>query len=368
MPNENSTSSTSSAGPVVLITGGEGFLGRALIRELQSGESRDLLCPREIRVLDIQPPSGKKEEGVKRLQGDVCRPDDLTRALAGVDVVFHLAALIDWGQQRPGSVRRVNVEGTRNVIEACVSAGVRSLIYTSSLDAIFPGRRVRDANESFPYPAQFPNEYCSSKAEAEQAVVRANGTALAGSTDTRLKTIVLRPCAIWGEGDPYHVGSFLKLVRLGPVCRMGRERAPYQFVYVGNMAHALVLAARALLEGRAEAAGQIYFIKDFPPRNIFDQMEPVVRAAGGRMLPPALALPRRPLKAIAYVAAGLAKLLRPVYPTTPLLTPFSVDSVCAEYTIVSDKAERLLGYAPVYSESEAWERTLAFVRAGGQAG
>jgi nucleoside-diphosphate-sugar epimerase len=353
MPNTNH--------PVVLITGGEGFLGQALLRELLK-PGADVLRPREIRVFDLRPAAKAAPPGVTRMRGDVRRPDDVRRACAGVDVVFHLAALIDWGQHGSPAVREVNLGGTLNVIDACREAGVGALVSASSLDAIYPGHHVRNADESFPYPARFPNEYCASKAEAEQAVLQANGAPLSGVPGARLQTIVLRPCAIWGEGDPYHIGSFLKLARFGPVFRMGRDRAPYQFVYVGNIAHAFVLAAQALLLGHTETAGQLYFIKDFPPKNLFDQMEPFVRAGGGRILPAALALPHRPVRAIAYLVEAVTRILRPIYLMTPLLTPFSVDSVCSEFTVASDKAERLLGYRPIYTETEARQRTVDFVR------
>lgn len=344
MPNAN--------GPVILVTGGEGFLGRALLRELAKPEP--VLRPREIRVFDLNPTNGTPS-GVVHVRGDVRDAAGLRRACAGVDVVFHLAALIDWNEQASAAVREVNVGGTSNVIDACRAAGVPALVFTSSLDAIYTGGDMVAVDETTPYPARFPNAYCASKAEAEQAVLAANGEGLG--------TVVLRPCAIWGEGDPYHIGNFLKLARGGPVPRMGRGRAPYQFVYVGNIAHALLLAARALREGRGDVAGQLYFIKDFPPKNIFDHMEPFVRAGGGRMLPAALTLPQAPMRAVAWVIETAARAVRPLWPTTPLLTPFSVDSACSRYTVATDKAERLLGYRPVYDEDEAMRRTLAHVRA-----
>jgi nucleoside-diphosphate-sugar epimerase len=338
--------------PVVLITGGEGFVGKALLHELL--KPAPLLQPREIRVFDRSPTNGAARPGVTRVRGDVRNPDDLRAACAGVDVVFHLAALIDWNEQASDAVREVNVGGTRNVIDACRAAGVRALVFTSSLDAIFTGGDMVDVDETTPYPARFPNAYCASKAEAEQEVLAAHGPLL--------RTIVLRPCAIWGEGDPYHIGNFLKLARGGPVPRMGRDRAPYQFVYVGNIAHALALAARALLDGRDGVAGQLYFIKDFAPKNIFDHMEPFVRAGGGRMLPPALTLPQAPMRALAFCIETAARALRPIWATTPLLTPFSVDSACCRFTVATDKAERVLGFHPIYTEDEAMRRTIDYVR------
>lgn len=336
--------------PVVLVTGGAGYLGRVLIRQvLEPGAP---IAPREIRVLDTRPVD---LEGVVALQGDVRSIDDVRRACTGVDLVFHLAALIDWGQHPPELVRAVNVEGTRNVVRACEAQGVRGLVFTSSLDAIYGGEAIHDGDESLPYPERFPTAYCASKAEAERVVLAASSS--------RLPALVVRPCSIWGEGDPYHVASMVAMARRGPVVRLGRRPAPTQWVYVENVAHLVALAGRALLEGNTRAAGEVFFAVDFEARDFFDQMEPLVRAAGGRMLPRALALPRLPFWLLSHLMVLAARGLRPIRPFTPLFTPFSVDYVCHEFSIRTDKAARVLGYKPIVSEPEAYARTIAAVRA-----
>jgi hypothetical protein len=124
----------------------------------------------------------------------------------------------------------------------------------------------------------------------------------------------------------------------------------------------VVLAGRALLDGREEALGHVYFVSDFPAKNFFDHLEPVVRAAGGRMLPRALALPRAPMRLLGRALELAADALRPIAPFRPLFTTFSVDYVCNTFTVRSDKAERLLGYRPIYGEAEAWSRTVEAVR------
>jgi nucleoside-diphosphate-sugar epimerase len=355
-PEERVDRSADPRGPVVLVTGGAGFLGRALLGELARPAATRVLRPRELRVLD-QRPRPADYTGVTYLQGDVRSAADLARACAGVDVVLHLAAVIDWGQHPADLVHAVNVEGTRVVVAACRAAGVRALVFVSSLDAVYAGRPVHDADETLPYPAEFPTAYCASKAAAERLVLAADGAALAPGG--ALRTLVLRPCAIWGERDPYHLDPVLALARRGPVVRLGRDPAPSQFVYVGNMAHAVLVGAGALLDGRAGAAGQVFFITDFPARSFFDHLEPVIRAAGGRVLPQALALPHAPLRLLARVAVLAVRWLRPIVRLTPFLTPFSVDYICQEFTVRSDRAARVLGYRPVYSEEEAYARTIA---------
>jgi nucleoside-diphosphate-sugar epimerase len=80
------------------------------------------------------------------------------------------------------------------------------------------------------------------------------------------------------------------------------------------------------------------------------------------MLPASLALPRAPVKALSYALVAAARLLRPIHVFQPLFTPWSVDYVCNTFTVKSDKAERLLGYRPIYTEDQAYARTLDAVR------
>jgi nucleoside-diphosphate-sugar epimerase len=341
-----------STASTILITGGAGFLGRALIHELRRPGA--LLSPAALRVLDTRPDPFAPGEGVTYHRGDVRSAEDVRRAAAGADVVFHLAALIDWGQHPADRVHAVNVGGTRAVVEACRAAGVRALVHVSSLDAVYGGQPLHAIDETQPYPERFPTAYCASKAAAEQVALAASGAGLA--------VTVVRMCSIWGEGDPYHLGAFLALARRGPVVRLGRGPAPTQGVYVRNGAYLLGLAARALLAEAPGVAGEVFFATDFAPRSFFDLLEPFVRAAGGRMVPRALALPRLPVKVLAHVLTLAARVLRPVHAFTPLFTPFSVDYVCQEFTVVTDKAARVLGYAPPYSEAEAVARTAESVR------
>ena len=355
--------STVSTEPVMLVTGSSGFVGRALTDELRKSDAP--FRPRELRLLDIRAPLPDSRQQSRPFHlVDVRDRAGLQQACEGVDVVVHLAAMVDWGQHSPEEVREVNLEGTRNLIAACHKARVRALVFVSTLDVVYSGKPIHEADESLPYPSEYPTEYCRSKADAERAVLAADSSPFDHTDPSagRLRTIVMRPCAIWGEHDPYHVTAMLKLARLGPVVRLGRKPALSQFVYVRNVAHALLCAARALWEGRPGAGGEVFFITDHAPRGFFDHLAPIVRAAGGRMMPRALALPYRPMRAFALGLGWLTRTLRPLWAMTPLVTPFSVDYVCQEFTVRGGKAERLLGYQPIYSEADAYARTLEWVR------
>lgn len=336
----------------VLVTGGAGFLGRALLAELLREEGA--LPVREVRVLDLRAASlARDDPRLVPLVGDVRDYAAVLRACQGADVVIHSAALVDWGRLPEQELEAVNVGGTDNVIRACLEAGVPALVHTSTLDVVYSGRPITDGDESLPYAERHVNAYCRTKAEAERHVIAADG-------DGALRTVVVRPCSIFGEGDPYHVTSLIAMARRMPLFRIGDGKSRSQHVYVGNVAHAHLLAARALLRPGSPAAGQVYFVTDFPAKNFFDYLEPILNGAGYRMLPWALSVPRGVMYGLAVALEGAARLLRPVVRFTPTVTRFAVDFVCLELTFRSDKAARELGYRPIYSEEQAFARTIAY--------
>lgn len=334
----------------MLVTGGAGFLGRALLRELAKAP------PGEVRVLDRQELDASPLPGAVSHVGDVRDEGAVREACRGADVVVHAASLVDWGHATPDELEEVNVAGTANVLRACREERVRALVYTSSMDAVCGTRPVVQADETLAYPRRFANDYARTKALAEQAVVRADGP--------ELRTCVLRPCGMYGEGDPYHVANVLRVVRAGQLpFRIGDGRAAFQHVYVGNVAHAHVLAMRALLAPASRIGGEIYFVTDDSPAvNFFDFMEPIVNALGHTLPPKSRSVPYAAMWTLGALLEGVAFVCRPVFRFAPTLTRSSVRFVGHDHTFLGDKARRELGYAPIYSESEARERTIAWFR------
>ncbi len=342
--------SNEASGPVVVVTGGAGFLGRVVVSQLL-GEGAPL-TPSEVRVFDrADHPHGDR---VRTFKGDLREREDLRRAFRGADLVIHCAAAVDWGRESEEVLHAVNVLGTENVIAACRDEGVRALVHTSTLDVVYTGRPVVDGDESLPYPDRHPNAYCSTKAEGERRALAAN--------DEQLRVAVIRPCCIFGEEDPYHVPPLLELAERGRLVRVGDGSSRSQFTYVGNVAHALILAGASLLSPESPAAGQLYFVTDCEGANFFDFVTPFVEAEGVKMPPAHRGLPRTPLYAIGALLEGAAWLVRPVFRFAPTLTRFAVDFVCMDFTIRTSKLAEDLGYEPRYPPAEAIERTIAWHR------
>jgi nucleoside-diphosphate-sugar epimerase len=336
----------------ILLTGGSGFLGTAIIREVLDESSP--LPIRELRVLDLQPVKNQQHDRVNFIHGDVQDKRILLEACNGVDLVIHSPAIVDWGTRSEKEVMAVNYSGTLNVIEACLSSRVKGMVFTSSLDVLFDGRPLVDVNEGTAYPERHSTSYCVSKCLAEKKVLEASGE--------QLKTCSLRPADIYGEGDPYHIGPLIKMAKGGFYVRLGNGGSKCQHVYVGNVAQAHVLAAASLLNGNRSTPGQSYFITDGPPANFFSFFDSIVEAAGYRIWPKNVWLPRRFAYALGTISESIALLLRPVRRYVPKMSRFAVTYTCTDYTFRSDKAAKDFGFVPKYNPDEAFDRTVEYFR------
>lgn len=177
------------AGPV-LVTGAGGFLGGNLVWTLRT-------LGFAVRALVRRPPHGPQWDGLDGVEfvlGDVRNPVQVARAMTGVHAVIHAAGLTNILPRPRALAFQVNVGGTRNVCEAARRAGVRRLIFTSSIGTIPAGTADKPANESIPFrPSANRSPYHLSKWQAEQVVreVGARG----------LETITFCPGYIIGPRD-----------------------------------------------------------------------------------------------------------------------------------------------------------------------
>jgi nucleoside-diphosphate-sugar epimerase len=213
-----------------LVTGGGGFLGKAIVRLLHARGD-------EVRSFSRTPHPELTALGVEHCCGDLDDRDAVAAAVAGCDLVFHVAAKAGiWGPYQ--DFYRANVVGTRNVIDACRQHGVRRLVYTSSPSVVFDGHDMEGVDESVPYPRHFHAPYPQTKAEAEIMVLRSNGPELA--------TVALRPHLIWGPEDNHLVPRILLRGRQGALRRIGDRPCLVDTIYIDNAASAHLLAADAL--------------------------------------------------------------------------------------------------------------------------
>jgi nucleoside-diphosphate-sugar epimerase len=338
--------------PAILVTGGSGFLGKNIVKELLDPSSP--IDPSEIRVFDIKPYNGIQNDKVTFIQGDIRNYNEVEKACEGVDVVIHSAAIIDWGTQPESVVFAINTDGTQNVINACLKNKVHYLVYTSSLDAVFTGKPLVDIDENQPYPGKPQTSYCASKIESEKLVKAA--------CSAKLKTCILRPSDIYGEADPYHIDSLIDMAKTGFYVRLGNGKSKCQHVYVRNMAHAHVLAANALLQNNEKVLGKAYLITDGPGSNFFTFFDQIVSGAGYNIFPKNFWIPRRIAFAMGSISEFAAWLVSPIKKYNPKFSRFAVIYTCNDFTFNSNKAKTDFGWEPKYSTPQAVENTINYYK------
>lgn len=323
----------------ILVTGGGGFLGGAIVRQLVArGDSVRSFSRSRYPRLDTM--------GVDQVQGDLADTQALQTACKGVDLVFHVAAIPGvWG---PYDVfHQVNVLGTENIIQACRDNGIGRLVYTSSPSVVFDGHDMEGGDESLPYPPTYQTHYPRTKAMAERRVRQA--------ADGRLRTIALRPHLIWGPADNHLVPRIIQRARR--LRRVGDGKNKVDTIYVDNAAHAHILAAEKLTT-RPELSGRVYFISQDEPINLWEMVNAILAAAD---LPPVE-------RSISLTAARrIGALLEWVYrtfrlPGEPQMTRFVAEELATSHWFDIRAAKEDLGYRPLVSTQEGLRRLRQWIK------
>ena len=319
-----------------LVTGATGFTGGYLVRALHARGVR-------VRALVRDPGTAQFPAGwgIEVAAGDLTDPGAVASAVAGCDFVFHLAAVHRDARYSDVFYRSVNVDGTRNVLQAAVRAGVSRFIHVSTA-ALHNGPKV-PADESAPL---LPRDiYESTKLAAEELVLAQFARGLAGS--------IVRPVGIYGPGEL----RFLKLFRAiaNRTFRMiGSGTSVQHLTYVDDVVDGILLCAQ-----QPRAVGQIYIIAGPRYTSVNDLVRATARALG--CAPPSGRIPLLPV----MLAAGLIETLCRPLGIEPPLHPRRVAFFVRNRGYCSDKARSELGYAPKIDLDEGLARTAAWYRAIG---
>ena len=259
-----------------LVTGGGGFLGKAIVKMLRERGG-------EVRSFSRHEHPALAALGVEHCRGGLSDAEAVRKAADGCDIVFHVAAKAGvWGPYE--EFYQANVVGTENVLNACRANGIRKLVYTSSPSVVFDGTDMEGVDESVPYPDHYEAFYPQTKAEAEQLVLQANGPELA--------TVALRPHLIWGPEDNHLVPRILDRGKKGALRKLGNRECLVDTIYIDNAALAHLQAADHLEVGSA-VAGKAYFLSQGEPLPVWDVVNRILGAGGiapvSRTISPALA-------------------------------------------------------------------------------
>ncbi|RVW52258.1 3beta-hydroxysteroid-dehydrogenase/decarboxylase isoform 2 [Vitis vinifera] len=403
-----------------VVTGGRGFAARHLVEMLiRSGRF-------SVRIADLGPSIKLEPSEEKGLLGEALQSGraeyvsadlrdkaQVLKACQGAEAVFHMAAP-DSSINNHQLHHSVNVQGTKNVIDACIEQKVKRLIYTSSPSVVFDGvHRIFNGEESLPYPDKHNDSYSATKAEGEASVIKSNGT-------NGLLTCCIRPSSIFGPGDKLLVPSLVNAARAGkskasmfsiPVnhhfgiffmCMLssvnsniyfcstltmqfiiGDGNNMYDFTYVENVAHAHICAEQALAsEGKIaeQAAGQAYFITNMEPIKFWEFVSLILEGLGYEryfFLPmralllssfilgdeccfcrPRIKIPALVMMPIAHMVEWTYKMLAPYGMKVPQLTPSRIRLLSCSRTFSCSKAKDQLSYTPIVSLQEGLRRTI----------
>ena len=232
----------------VLVTGGGGFLGSAICRQL-------LARGDEVIAYQRSTADELKALGIKVVQGDITDADLLNKASRGADAIIHTAAKAGLSVNYDDYFAP-NVTGTQNVLSACRSNSIDKLVFTSSPSVTHSDGDIEGGDESLPYPETYNSPYPATKSLAEKQVMAANCA--------QLHTVSLRPHLIWGPGDTHLLPKLLERAKGGKLKLPGPDKL-IDTVYIDNAAKAHLLALDKLETHPEIVGGKTYFISNDEP-------------------------------------------------------------------------------------------------------
>ncbi|MEY4668006.1 MAG: hypothetical protein RL518_705 [Pseudomonadota bacterium] len=327
-----------------LVTGGGGFVGKALCKELKR-QGHTVISLSRGRYPDLE------VAGVQTKQVDIgSNVDTWIGLFEGIDGVFHTAAKVDmWGDHE--GFYQTNVIGTRNILTACRQAGVKNLVFTSSPSVIHTGSDLINVDESIPYPQHYHAFYPQTKAQAEREV-------LASDEPGVFRAVALRPHLIWGPNDTNLIPTVVERARVGRLTRIGSGENLVDLTFIDDCVNAHILAMKALETTPDRVGGKAYFISQGDPVKMWSWIDEVLAAHG---LPPVKkALSTQVAYALASVMEVVARALSLVgVRIKPLLTRFLVSEMSTHHYFNIVRAQKDLGYQPSCSIAEAMKRCFA---------
>ena len=328
-----------------LVTGATGFIGSHIVdRLLERGDDvRALVRPSS----DVSYLEGR---GVDLRRGDIADRDSLAPAVEGAEVIFHAAAMVsDWGPWR--KFRALTIDGTRNVLEAAVGAGVPRFLHVSTdgvYDLRYLGKRMTEETLLETRFARW-DYYRRSKLAAERLARRYHG-------EGRIPVTVVRPGLVLGERDRATLPGVVAFLRSGGATFFGDGLNRLPYVYAGDVADACLLAAAG--EGAAGEAYNLVSAETVTQRDLFGA---IADGSG-------LALPKRSLPVSVAHALAFAMELGSVLTGRrwrPPITRFGIILVAGDYLEDAGKAERELGWRASTPMREAVRRSLEWRREPG---
>ena len=312
-----------------LVTGANGLLGRSLTAELLRRGHR-------VRTLDVKP-AGDMPEGSEAVRGDVRNADTAKSACEGIDVVFHLAALLPQTRSSEEMFSAVNVRGTENMLSAAVSESVKRFVFSSSIEIYGIPDRVPCTEDA---PKKLLGTYSRNKLECEELCAK-------HAADSGIEVVMLRMPMVFGPGywhERFYLNMFEDLSRGKPIRIIGDGANRHHVVACSDVTEAYILAAEV-----DSAAGEAFNIASDPSGvlTVLETAERVIERVGSR-------------SRISFVRKGLARVLIRLMSAVgrPMLLDEHREVPFVDYVFDIEKAKNVLGYAPKKDDVDSITETV----------
>ncbi len=302
------------------VTGGTGFIGRSLIRQLIARGYRVAALARSQEGAAVL-----RALGATVVPGDVTDRESMRAAMRGSDVVFHLAAIYDYSPEAQAQCEPINVEGTRVVLGLAHELRVPRIVYTSTL-AVFGDTHGELPDETYRADGPFLTEYDRTKWQAHYEVALpliAQGAPI----------VIVMPGAVYGPGDTSWLAEAMRLFHRGLMPLVPGPESIVTYAYVDDVAEGHILAAE---KGRV---GESYILAG-PAVPLGEMVDFWAQLTGKR--PPAARVPTRLVRPLAPAAARL----QPALSLPQLFGEDMVRMMGVSYAGRADKARAELGWRP----------------------
>lgn len=327
----------------ILVTGGGGFLGTYIIKELLKNPVY------KVTNFSRHAYSHLEDLKVPTIKGDLRNRDDVIRALSqGFDAIFHVAALAGvWGRYE--DYYGINFEGTKNLAEAARDLGIPRFVYTSTPSVVFGSEDLLGVNEDRPYPETHLNAYSETKTMAEKLVLSLND-------GKNFLTCAIRPHLIWGPGDPHLFPRVIQKGKEGKLRIVGDGENLVDIIYVENAALAHVQAFENLTPG-SRVCGEAYFVGQERPVRLWDFINQILGFV--EVAPVMKSIDVSTAYKIGWVMEKVFKFAG-IWKPEPPMTRFVALNLGKSHYFSHEKAKRDFGYSPRVSIEEGLKRTFAY--------
>ena len=325
--------------PTVLVTGASGFLGRATAAAVRDAGYAVRTFQRRASGVD----------GVTDVRGSTTDAEAVRRAVAGVDAVVHLAAKVSLAGD-PADFARVNVDGTRLLLDAARAAGAGRFVFVSSPSVAHTGSSLVGVGAGPAEPDAARGDYARTKAAAELLALGADAPGFA--------VVAVRPHLVWGPGDTQLVGRIVDRARSGRLPLLDSGAALIDTLYVDNAASAMVAAFEHAADDRVH--GSAYVVTNGEPRPVGELLGGICRASG--VPAPRVHVPA----ALARAAGSLVEAVWRVRPgeDEPPMTRFLAEQLSTAHWFDQRRARRDLRWEPTVSIDEGLARLATHAHAG----